>query len=71
MARRYQTRVFDLERDDDKREYEEIKQSFLIDDDGRYEIVGEQPHWTKEGGCKVRLSFIENDDYGRREPERF
>lgn len=69
--KRYQTRVFDIERDDDKRDYEEIKQSHLVDENGRYEIVDEATHWTKEGGCKVRMSFIESDDYGRDEPERY
>lgn len=70
MSRRFRTNVFCITREDDKAEFEAIKQAALIDDDGRYEILSEEGYWTRDGDRMVSLAWIENENPDEQE-ERY
>ena len=57
--RRFHTKVFCVTREDDRGEYEDIKQAALVDDDGRYEILSEEGYWTRDGDRMISMSWIE------------
>ena len=59
---RFHVDVFNLSRPSDCQEFEKIKQSVLVDRDGRFEIVDEVGHWDAEtGDRRVCLQYLERD----------
>ena len=67
---RFQTLILYLTNDSDRERYESIVQSAKVDGSGRYKIVDEEGHWTKEGDRVVALKFIEYDD-PEEKPDRY
>lgn len=66
---RFRLAIYSMSRADDASEYEGIAQSHR-DGDGRYEILEESSHWTKEGELMIALKYLELEDAGD-PPERY
>ena len=63
MAKRFRSEVFEINDPGDSHRYETIKQSALVDRDGKFEIVKEQTHWDVQDGSRyVALEYIERDE---------
>jgi hypothetical protein len=69
-GREYKTRVFCITREDDRTEYEGIKQKAVVEEDSTYEIVKETETWTRDGDHFICLHWVETL-VPTEEPERF